>query len=143
MAADNTAIRAAILTKLGGVGTLNIAYGSEQTPTDGKYPFATVVMAASDAKFGDTIRNIRTHKFFINIYQERLAIGFGNQKAEDVILAICDEVETAFDADITLSGVVKFLKPIKPNMSHMAREFGDIRMAKYTVEAISVTPAGS
>lgn len=143
MAADNVAIRNAILTKLQGVGSLSVAYGAEQVPVDGKYPFATVVMANSDAKVGDTLRNIRTHRFFINIYQERTATGFGNQKAEDVVLAVCDEIETAFDADITLSGVVKWVKPIRPNMSHIIRDFGDIRMAQYTVEAVSVTPLGN
>lgn len=142
MSNNNVAIRSAILTKLQGVGRLSAVYDHEvATPENGKYPFATVVLESGEAEFGDTIRNIRTHRFLINVYQERTVTGFGNEKAEDIILSICDEIETAFDMDTTLSGTVKWVKPLQFNATYVDREIGDTRVAQYIVDAVTVVPS--
>lgn len=142
MAADRQSIRSAILNKLAGVRSLSVVYGDERAvPEEGKYPFATVVLQGGEGKFGDTIRNVRTHKFAINIYQERTSTGFGNEKAENVIFTICDEIETAFDADTTLSGTVKWVKPLSMNTNYVDREIGDTRVAQFIVEAVTVVPS--
>lgn len=142
MANNISNIRTALVTKLSGIGSLHAVYDNEQAvPEDGKYPFATIIYDGTDAKFGDTIRNIRTERFIVNVYQERTQLGFGNEKAEDVIIAICDEIQTAFDADTTLSGMVKWIKPLKSNTNYVDREIGDTRVAQYTVEAVTVVPS--
>ena len=141
MANNIQSIRSALITKLQGVSGLVAVYGNEQPNEAGEYPIATVIYSGGEAQFGDTIRNIRTEKFVINIYQERTTIGFGNVKAENVILSICDEINTAFDADTTLSGLVKFVKPIRPNMDYVDRELGDTRVAQFIVEAVTVVPS--
>lgn len=141
MAADNTAIRNAILNKLNGVGTLNVAFGDEETPANGQYPFATVVLAAEDAKALTVVTNMRKHTFNINIYQERLKTNFGAAKAENIILSVCDEIETAFDLDISLSGTCKYVEPIKLNTNYVNRPYGDVRVAQYKVVAVTVATA--
>lgn len=143
MASDNRALRDYILNKLKGIGTLTVAFGDEETPTDGSYPFATVVMAGVDAKPATILSNIRKHKFLINIYQERLQTGQGNSNAENIILSVCDEIETAFDLDITLSGTCKYVEPLKANMRYVDRPYGDVRVAQYTLVAVTVAPASA
>lgn len=137
-----TDICSAIITKINGVGTLNTVYNYEiDKPTDGKYPFATVTPTRFDGEFGDTIRNIRKYEFAIRVYQERVEAGFGNEKTERVIRTIADEILTAFDADTTLSGMVKMIKPLSGSFDYVDREIGDTRICEFIVEATAVVPS--
>lgn len=135
-------IRNQLATKLSGVAGLHAVYTYEvSVPEDGKYPFLTVTPQSFEAEFGDTIRNIRTYTFVLRLYQERTATGFGNQKAERVVSEITDEILTAFDADTTLSGMVKMVRPLRGDLSYIDREMGDTRMAEFIVECVTVVPS--
>lgn len=142
MANNFTNIRSQLVAKMNGVGGLNGVYAYEvAVPTSGKYPFLTVTPQSFDAEFGDTVRNIRTYTFVLRLYQERTAVGFGNEKAERVVAEICDEILTAFDADTTLSGMVKYIKPVHGSLDYVEREIGDVRMAEFIIDCVTVVPS--
>lgn len=131
-----------IVTKLGGVSKLNAVYDYEiDKPENGKYPFATVSAVSFDGQFGDTIRNIRQYRYAIRVYQERTETGFGNLKTERVVREIADEILTAFDADTTLSGLVKMVRPVSGDFDYTDREIGDTRVAEFIIEAMAVVPS--
>lgn len=135
-------IQAAISTKLNTITQLNGVYTYEpDKPTSGQYPFATITFAGGEGEFGDTIRNIRKHRFFVRIYQERTQAAMGGSKAEDIILIIMDAIYTAFDADTTLGGVTKFVKPISSEATYINREIGDTRVSEIMIEATTVVPS--
>lgn len=142
MSNDVVNISSAIVTKLQGIGKLNGVYAFEpDKPTSGQYPFATVTPAAFAGEFGDTIRNIRTYELNIRVYQERVESAFGNEKAERIMREVVDEILTAFDMDTTLSGTVKWVKPLSGNLQYEDREIGDTRVAEIKVECRTVTPS--
>lgn len=142
MATNIVDISLAVVTKLQGVGKLNGVYAYEpDKPSSGNYPFATVTAQAFDGQFGDTIRNIRTFDLVVRVYQERIESNFGNEKAERVMREMVDEILTAFDADTTLSGTCKMVKPISGNLSYEDREMGDTRIAEIVVQATTVVPS--
>lgn len=142
MANDVVNISGAIATKLRGVsGIVDVFEYEPDKALNGHYPFATVTPRAFDAEFGDTIRNIRRHTFAVAIYQERAAIGFGNEKAERLMREMADELFTAFDADTTLSGMVKWVKPVSGDLSYIDREIGDTRVAEFILECTTVVPS--
>lgn len=142
MANDINNISTAIVTKLNGISGLNGVYNYEvNAPTNGQYPFATVTMKSEDGQFGDTVRNIRTHTFIIRVFQERLEASTGNEKAERLIRSICDSILTAFDNDTTLGNVVKFVRPLKADFRYVSRESGDVRVAEFTAECVTVVPS--
>lgn len=142
MAADIVNISSTIATKIRGVSGLSDVYEYEiDKPDSGKYPFATVTPRAFTGEFGDTIRNIRTYTMVIRVYQERTEVAFGNQKAERLIREITDEMLTAFDADTTLSGLVKFVRPVFGDLSYEDREIGDTRVCEFILDCVSVVPS--
>lgn len=142
MATNVVDISLAIVNKLSGISKLNGVYNYEpDKPESGMYPFATVTMQAFDGKFGDTIRNIRTFDLVVRVYQERIESNFGNEKAERVMREMVDEIITAFDADTTLSGTCKMVKPLSGNLDYEDRELGDTRIAEIIVQATTVVPS--
>jgi len=144
MARDIQNISAQIATKIRGVSGLHDVYEYEpDKPETGKYPFATVTPADFSGKFGDNIRNIRNYGFKIRVYQERTEAAFGNQKAERIIREITDEILTAFDADTTLSGMVKWVEPLKGDLSYADREIGDTRVAEFILDCVGVVPSST
>lgn len=144
MATDLIDIRGKINTMLSGISQLNGVYLYEpDKPESGKYPFATITYEGGDGQFGDTIRNIRRHRFNINIYQERTQAGFGNSKAETIILTILDAIYTLFDGNTTLDGMVKWVKVLSTDGGYVEREAGDTRVARVLVEATTVVPSTS
>lgn len=144
MASDLVNISAAIVSKLQGVSGLNGVYDYEpDKPTSGQYPFATVTWLREEGQFADTIRNIRTHIFAVRVYQERTGAAFGNSKAETLIRTICDSILTVFDADTTLGGTVKFVKPLKTNLNYVNREIGDVRVAEFLLDCVTVVPSST
>lgn len=142
MATTNVDVKNAIVKKLQGVGHINGVYPYEiVTPTNGQYPFCTVIVKKGEAKFGDTIRNLRTFTFQVNVYQERVNAGQGDQAAEVIVDGIVDEVATAFDMDTTLSGLVQFVKPISFDTNYVSREIGDTRICQFMIEATVLVPS--
>lgn len=139
MSTQVVTIKNALQTKLQGITNLQDVYKFEvATPTNGRYPFATVIARDGEGEFGDTIRNIRKYRFEVNVYQERTEAGRGNESAESLIDGILDEVLTAFDADTTLSGTVKYIKPLSWNTDYIDREIGDTRVCQFIIEATQV-----
>lgn len=142
MAIDIQNISGAIKNKIQGVSGIHMVYDYEpDAPESGKYPFATITPRAFAGEFGDTIRNIRTYTFSIKVYQERTETGVGNEKAERLAREMVDEILTAFDADTTLSGMVKYVKPVSGDLSYIDREIGDTRIVDITLECMNVVPS--
>lgn len=141
---DVNSISTAIVTKLGGVGGLQDVYNYvPDKPSNGRYPFATVTLSNWEGRFGDTIRNIRTYNFQVQVWSERTEAAFGNSKTETIMRSMIDEILTAFDADTTLSGVVKFVRPVKGNADYEPREVGDTRVAEFVLECVTVNPSST
>lgn len=135
-------IQTLIINKLNGVSGLNGVYAYfPDRPTNGAYPYAIVSVKSGTGEFGDTIRNIRHHVFEVKVFQERTEAGFGNQKSERIIDEIVDEVLVAFDADTTLSGSVKMVKPLDFSKDFDESETGDQRIAVFVVDATVVVPS--
>lgn len=135
-------LKTAIVTKLNGVSGLHKVYNYEpDKPEDGKYPYATVTIENGEGKFGDTVRNIRDIRCQINVYQERVEISAGNQKAERISDEIIDEILTAFDADTQLSGSALMVKPLSFNTDYIEGTIGDTRVAQFIVDAKVVVPS--
>ena len=142
MATDVRDIQTIIVTKLNGVSGLNGVYAYRaDRPTNGQYPYAVVTAKRGTGEFGDTIRNIRHNLYEIKVYQERTQAGFGNQKAERIIDEIIDDVLTAFDADTTLSGSAKMVKPLDWDKDYDDVEVGDVRIAEFIVDVTMVVPS--
>lgn len=142
MANQIVAISSAIATKMRGVSGLRAVYEYEpDKPTNGGYPFATVTPQAFSGEFGDTIRNLRTYALSVKIYQERTEAAFGNEKAERLMREMIDEVLTAFDMDTTLSGMVKYVKPVHGDLSYIDREIGDTRVGEFIFDCVNVVPS--
>jgi|SRR5581483_577228 len=142
MASQIVDVSGAIATKMRGVSGIQDVYEYEiDKPTGGRYPFATVTPQAFSGEFGDTIRNLRTYQIAIRVYQERTATGAGNQKAERLIREMTDEILTAFDMDTTLSGMMKYVRPVHGDLSYIDREIGDTRVAEFILDCVNVVPS--
>lgn len=77
----------------------------------------------------------------VRIYQERVQASAGAEKAERLAREMVDEVLTAFDADTTLSGMVKYVRPVRGDLSYIDREIGDTRVAEFVLECMNVVPS--
>lgn len=142
MSADIVNISTSIVAKLQGVSGIVAVYAYEpDKPTNGGYPFATVTPQAFSGEFGDTIRNLRTYTYVVRVYQERTETAFGNEKAERLAREMVDEILTAFDADTTLSGRVKWVKPARGSLDYADREIGDTRIIEIELECMNVVPS--
>jgi hypothetical protein len=142
MARNIQDISGSIANKLRGVSGLQVVYEYKpDKPEDGKYPYATVTPAEFSGSFADTIRNLRTYSLKVNVYQERVEASFGNEKAERLIREITDEILTAFDADTTLSGMVKYIKPARGDLSYDDGEVGERRVAEFVLDCVTVVPS--
>lgn len=131
------AIRTKLLTKLGEMQSLKAAYDWETSNPNGNYPFATLTLRAGEGRFESTAHNRRIRGFRIRVYQERSKIGQGPENAEDISVAVLDELETALDMDTTLSGTCKFVKPISWGAGYVDREL-DTRILEINLEAFDL-----
>lgn len=134
---STVAVKQAIVTKLSAMQNLKAVYNYEATNVSGFYPFATVTLAGGTGEFASTAHNLRTRNFTIRVYQEKMETGQGDQNAESIIANVVDEMETAFDADTTLSGICKFARPIEWNADYLDRE-QDVRILNITIQAIEL-----
>lgn len=135
-------IQTAIINKLNDITELNGIYTYEvASPTEGRYPFATLTFLSSTAVFGDTVRNEREYSFILKIYQERVQASFGNEKAENVLITIVDNIINAFDLDTTMNDTVKFVRPLNVSLNYLDREIGDTRVAEIQLDCFTVVPS--
>lgn len=135
-------LSSAIAVKMRGVSGVQDVYEYKpDKPTDGHYPYVSVTPQAFSGEFGDTIRNLRTYEFAVRIYQERTEAAFGNEKAERLMREMVDEVLTAFDADTTLSGLMKFVRPVRGDLTYDEGETGEMRVAEFILDCVNVVPS--
>ena len=103
-------IKGVLKTKLEGISHLRHVYDYDKADPEG-YPFGVVVPSNWEGEFGDfsaiSKRNLRTWNFNVKVFVERDEASFGPEKAERVATEAVDEILTAFDFDVTLSGTVK------------------------------------
>ena len=103
-------IQNAIADKLEGVSHLRHVYKYNKADAAG-FPYATVTPAFMTGEFGDysavSKRNLRNFEFLIRVVVDRDEASFGPEKGQRVIIESVDEILTAFDFDVTLSGTVK------------------------------------
>ena len=131
-------VRDAIKSKVDDLGKLDGTFDYETGKNEG-YPFATITPADGDSEFGDSRggfgRNIQKMRFVVRIYQERENHLFGAEKAENVSIAVLDELLTAFHADTTLSGTVLWQRPISWDAGYNVRD-QIVRTLEVTIEAV-------
>lgn len=127
-----------ILTKVSSLQGVQNAYDYEKGITDTTgFPMATVTLKDGLARFLTTAHNERTNNYFIRIYQEKSQPGVGASNAEKYSRQVLDEILTAFDMDTTLSGTVKYARPIQWNAGYVEREL-DARILEVTVETVEI-----
>jgi len=130
-------VKTKILTKLNEMQSLKAAFNYETSNSGGSYPFATLTLKDGSGIFESTAANLRRRGFNIRIYQEQSKTGQGPQNAERIALAVIDELETALDMDTTLSGTIKYARPISWRASYVDREL-DTRILEISLEAFEI-----
>jgi len=127
-----------IKQKISQMGSIKNAYDYEKgiTATTG-FPIATVTFKSGEGEFLTTAHNLRKHQFYIRVYQERTEAGAGTNKAERISREVLDELLTAFDYDTTLSGTVKYVRPISWDGAYLDRET-DTRVLEVVLEAVEI-----
>ncbi len=108
------------------------------SPDDGKFPFASIRLSASEAEFADNQRNMRIYKFIIDVFIERTTAAFGNEKSERIMRELCDAIVTLFDNKTTLDGMVQYVTPVGIEFDFKSAEIGDVRAARINIEAHKV-----
>lgn len=127
-----------IKQKVSEVSAIKNTYDYEKAiePSVG-FPIATVTFKSGEGEFLTTAHNLRNDQFFIRVYQEKSQAGAGSNKAERVSRELLDELLTAFDMDTTLSGTVKYVRPISWDGAYLDREL-DVRILEVVVQATHI-----
>lgn len=139
--ATTTDVRAALLAKLNSMTTLKAVYDYEASNSGGNYPFATLTLREGDGEFRSTGHNLRRRGFNVRIYQERAKVGQGPDNAEEISVAVIDELEQILDADTTLGGVCKYVIPARWDASYVDREL-DTRILQVELDAYDIVISG-
>ncbi|MCG3203923.1 MAG: hypothetical protein KCHDKBKB_00600 [Elusimicrobia bacterium] len=130
-------VRTKLLTALNDMQSIKAAFDWETSNPDGKYPFATLTLREGDAIFQSTAHNLRKEGFRIRIYQERSKMGQGPESAEDISANVIDELQAHLDRNTTLSGTVKYVRPIGWRASYIDREL-DSRILEVDIDAYEI-----
>lgn len=93
-------------------------------PNMSHYPTITVTGGGNtEAAFADTNRNTRTYNFNIDVYQERFE--FGEDKAEEVVRNVVDDLIRLFDANVHLNDTLLgrgYAKPINGDWGYTGEQ---------------------
>ena len=130
-------IRAKLLTKLGELQSLKYSADYAASNPDAKYPYATVTLRDGEGEFADTSNNLLRRGYTIMIRQEQTKAGQGAEKAEDIIVATLDELNTALNMDTTLSGTCKYCRPVAWRAYWEDKEF-DTRTLEISIDAYEI-----
>jgi hypothetical protein len=77
------------------------------------WPVAMVEIAEGEGDIGSNAHNIRRHTFVVRLFIARQETpDTGHEQAADSAVDVLDQVLTAFDGDMKLDGVAKFIRPI-------------------------------
>jgi len=90
-----------------------------------------------DARFADTVHNLRRQGFSITVYQEQSKLGQGVEAAESITTSVLKELKAALDMDTTLSGNCKWIIPVSWNTTYVDREL-DTRVLEVSVDAYEI-----
>lgn len=136
-------IQNAITTKLEGVSHLRHVYKYNKADAVG-YPYATVTPETMTGEFGDfsaiSKRNLRTWDFNVKVIVDREEASFGPEKGQRVVIETVDEILTAFDFDVTLSGTVKQVEVVGGDFDF--ETIGNtVNVANLTVSCLDVVDA--
>lgn len=134
----------ALNTKVQGMTSITGSFNYETGLPSGS-PFAIITPLTGGSEFGDSAgslsgRNLQTHTFQIRIYQERESTTFGSADSERIIIQAGDELLDALYNDTTLSGTVKYQRPIDWEFGYEQREF-TARYVQVNVEALEIVNA--
>lgn len=132
-----TDVRQALLTRLNTMSTLKAVFNYETSNPDGKYPFATLTLREGDGEFRSTAHNLRRRGFSLKVYQEQSKVGQGPQNAEEISVAVLDELEALLDMDTTLGGVCKYVIPARWDAGYVDREL-DTRILEVEIDAYDI-----
>jgi hypothetical protein len=132
-------IRAKLKSKLALMSSLQGVYDYEPTLLSG-YPTATILLSNGTGEFADNRRNKRVHYYTIKVWTD-IDPNTGlvdSEEAERISLQCLDEITTAFDADLTLSGTVNYCRPIDYDATFEIRQ-NAARVLKLTLETVEIT----
>ncbi len=129
-----SSIRSKLLGKLQIMQTLKAAFDYETSNSNGQFPYGTVSLRGGTGEFRSTAHNQRVQSFWIRIYQERDRLGQGPSSAESIVTNSLDEILTAFDMDTTLSGICKFVQPVRWDTTYITQA-NVVRLLEVQVEA--------
>lgn len=136
-------IQDALATKLEGVSHLRHVYKYTKADSAG-FPYATVTWGGATGEFADysaiSKRNLRTWTFNVRVVVDRDEASFGPEKAARIMRESLDEIFTAFDFDLTLSGEVKAVQVVSGDRDF---EFigNTVDVANLTVECLDLVEA--
>lgn len=130
-----------LANKLNSIQSLHAFFDYQKGEPEG-YPYATISLAEGSSEFGDSAgnqsaRNLQKNTFTIRVYQEREENLFGAQKAERVSIDVLDEILTALYMDTTLSGLVKYQRPIDWQAGYEIQD-RVVRTLEINVETLSI-----
>ena len=94
------------------VPALKGVFGFESSTPKNGYPYATITLLGWEDEVVQTNLNKRVYNFVIRIFQERLEVNFGKEKAEEVIEEAKQDIMAILDANQNLSNPdVLYLEP--------------------------------
>lgn len=127
-------VKQALLDKFQGLSTIAIVSGYD-TQVWHKYPAAALRAIAGNADFETTHHHRRRRIFNLRVYVDRSV--WNEKEAEELSLDILDEIETALDRDVTLSGLCAFVAPTSWSTDFEIREF-DVKVLTCNIEATEI-----
>lgn len=129
MSTNTVDISNSIKTRLLTVGSINAVYDYVPAQVN-KYPFIALHLVSVSGEFADNKRNERVYKYVADLYIDRTAAGWGNDKAEQILRSIVDGIVTLFDNDTTLSQSVQWVEPLLVETEYSNSDIGDTRLAR-------------
>lgn len=120
----------ALTTILESISDINAVYNHE--PKELKdYPAVTVTALRHQDTFSDTAANKRVFTFNIRVYFRTDV----EQDAESVLRGIVDQIISAIESNVTLSGACDFARPTEAVWDYQEREL-PVRVAVLSVECV-------
>lgn len=126
-------IKTRIVEKLQDMQSLKAVFDYPASNPSGKYPFATVTIRRGEGEIRSTAHHLRVRSYAVKVYQELTKVGQGPERAETIVTDVIDELEQAFDMDITLSGVCHWATPVNWNASYRNRDH-DARILEIQID---------
>lgn len=98
-----------------------------------EYPAATVMFTGGSGIERQNVKRVYTYNYEVSIRIEQ-GSNFQPQKAERIAIETVDELLTAFNNDVTLSGLVTVINPVSFDLGYETAD-QDFRTITVTLEA--------